>query len=59
MRTSIESIIILAWLVMIGCMLGVYVDIQQSNVHACSEVTKTDPHDVQELCKRKVRKYEN
>jgi hypothetical protein len=53
---SVESVIILAWLVLIGCMLGVYVDIQEPKVYACSQVTKQDPHDVQVLCK-KVRKY--
>jgi hypothetical protein len=54
---SVEAVVLLVCLVFIGIILGQYMEAEKSVVYACSEVTKTDPKDVQLLCKRKVRKY--
>lgn len=46
---------ILLWIV-IG--FGLYYSWPNSNIYACSEVTKQDPEDVQKICKRAWRRYD-
>jgi uncharacterized membrane-anchored protein YhcB (DUF1043 family) len=38
--------------------LAFYHGRNESKVYACHEVTKSDPKDVQDMCKRLVRTYE-
>ena len=55
---KIIELILIAILLGIIIYLAFYHGRNESKVYACHEVTKSDPKDVQDMCRRLVRTYE-